>query len=116
MRRSRSPDRPGLHYLVGNILWKLRDYDAAIPELEAEQRRTPDLDAAIDDHVGDDLLRLVFISCHPVLATEARGIDKTRVIVFEATAPTYTASPDDQPVLSEHRRVHLAVVVYGGAP
>ena len=32
----------------------------------------PDLDAAIDDDVGDDLLRLVFISCHPVLSTEAR--------------------------------------------
>jgi len=32
----------------------------------------PDLDAALDDHVGDDLLRLVFISCHPVLSREAR--------------------------------------------
>ena len=32
----------------------------------------PDLVAAIDDPVGDDLLRLVFISCHPVLSTEAR--------------------------------------------
>jgi RNA polymerase sigma factor (sigma-70 family) len=31
-----------------------------------------DLDAAIDDDIGDDLLRLVFISCHPVLSTEAR--------------------------------------------
>jgi RNA polymerase sigma factor (sigma-70 family) len=31
-----------------------------------------DLDAAIDDHVGDDLLRLVFTTCHPVLSTEAR--------------------------------------------
>jgi RNA polymerase sigma-70 factor (ECF subfamily) len=42
-------------------------------ELEAEQERAvPDLDAALDDHVGDDLLRLVFIACHPVLATEAR--------------------------------------------
>jgi len=42
-------------------------------ELEAEQERAvPDLDAAIDDNVGDDLLRLVFISCHPVLSTEAR--------------------------------------------
>jgi outer membrane protein OmpA-like peptidoglycan-associated protein len=45
---------------------------------------------------------------------EVRGIDRTRVIVFEATAPTYTAAPDDQPVLAEHRRVHLAVVVYSG--
>ena len=42
-------------------------------ELEAEQAMAmPDLDAAIDDHVGDDLLRLVFIACHPVLSTEAR--------------------------------------------
>jgi RNA polymerase sigma-70 factor (ECF subfamily) len=42
-------------------------------ELEAEQAMAmPDLDAAIDDHVGDDLLRLAFIACHPVLSTEAR--------------------------------------------
>ena len=42
-------------------------------ELEMQQERSvPDLDATIDDTVGDDLLRLVFISCHPVLAPEAR--------------------------------------------
>jgi RNA polymerase sigma factor (sigma-70 family) len=42
-------------------------------ELETQQESAvPDLDAAIDDHVGDDLLRLMFISCHPVLSTEAR--------------------------------------------
>jgi RNA polymerase sigma-70 factor, ECF subfamily len=40
-------------------------------ELQAE-RGEPDLDAALDDEVGDDLLRLVFIACHPVLSTEAR--------------------------------------------
>jgi RNA polymerase sigma-70 factor, ECF subfamily len=32
----------------------------------------PDFNANLDDEVGDDLLRLVFISCHPVLSTEAR--------------------------------------------
>jgi RNA polymerase sigma factor (sigma-70 family) len=42
-------------------------------ELEAQQETAvPDLDAAIDDHVGDDLLSLMFVSCHPVLSTEAR--------------------------------------------
>jgi RNA polymerase sigma factor (sigma-70 family) len=42
-------------------------------ELEAHQEMAvPDFDAAIDDEVGDDLLRLVFISCHPVLSPEAR--------------------------------------------
>jgi RNA polymerase sigma-70 factor (ECF subfamily) len=42
-------------------------------ELEARREETvPALEAALDDHVGDDLLRLVFIACHPVLSTEAR--------------------------------------------
>src|ERR1700682_1911706 len=35
-----------------------------------QESSVPDLDAAIDDHVGDDLLRLVFTACHPVLSTE----------------------------------------------
>ena len=37
-----------------------------------QESSAPDLDAAIDDDIGDDLLRLIFISCHPVLSTEAR--------------------------------------------
>jgi RNA polymerase sigma factor (sigma-70 family) len=42
-------------------------------ELEARHEAAlPDLDAALDDQVGDDLLRLIFIACHPVLSTEAR--------------------------------------------
>ena len=42
-------------------------------ELEAQHEASlRDLDAALDDHVGDDLLRLIFIACHPVLPTEAR--------------------------------------------
>jgi len=41
-------------------------------ELEAQEMAVPDLNAALDDDVGDDLLRLVFIACHPVLSTEAR--------------------------------------------
>jgi len=42
-------------------------------ELELQQEMAePDLDAAINDDVGDDLLRLMFTACHPVLSTEAR--------------------------------------------
>jgi len=42
-------------------------------ELDAKQESVvAELDAALDDNVGDDLLRLVFMSCHPVLSTEAR--------------------------------------------
>jgi RNA polymerase sigma factor (sigma-70 family) len=42
-------------------------------ELQAKQEdAAPDFDAALDDDVGDDLLRLIFTACHPVLSTEAR--------------------------------------------
>ena len=42
-------------------------------DLEARQNAgAPDLDAAIDDDVGDDLLRLIFTACHPILSPEAR--------------------------------------------
>jgi RNA polymerase sigma factor (sigma-70 family) len=50
-----------------------RKHEALGRELEAQQAMAAaDLDAAIDDDVGDDLLRLIFIACHPVLPTEAR--------------------------------------------
>ena len=41
-------------------------------EFAEQETAVPDLNAALDDNIGDDLLRLVFISCHPVLSTEAR--------------------------------------------
>ena len=40
--------------------------------LETQQESIPDFDAALDDNVGDDMLSLIFIACHPVLSTEAR--------------------------------------------
>src|SRR3712207_9368642 len=40
--------------------------------MEAKEMEIPDLDAAIDDNVGDDLLRLLFVACHPVLSTESQ--------------------------------------------
>ncbi len=41
-------------------------------DLEARGSTAPDLDAVIDEDVGDDLLRLMFMTCHPVLSKEAR--------------------------------------------
>jgi RNA polymerase sigma factor (sigma-70 family) len=50
-----------------------RKHDQLGHELEARQEEAgPDLDAAADDEYGDDLLRLIFTACHPVLSTEAR--------------------------------------------
>jgi predicted RNA polymerase sigma factor len=40
-------------------------------DLELDEIDEPNLDAATDD-VGDDLLRLMFVACHPVLSKEAR--------------------------------------------
>jgi len=49
-----------------------RKHDELGRELSAKEMTVPDLDSALDDHVGDDLLRLLFISCHHVLSTEAQ--------------------------------------------
>ena len=47
---------------------------------EMDEQDTPDLDAALDDDIGDDLLRLIFTACHPVLSTEARVALTLRLI------------------------------------
>ena len=41
-------------------------------EIAEREMQVPDLASAMDDNIGDDMLRLVFIACHPVLSTEAR--------------------------------------------
>jgi RNA polymerase sigma factor (sigma-70 family) len=48
-------------------------FDRKVEELgrDLETAHTPDFDAAVED-IGDDMLRLVFTACHPVLSTEAR--------------------------------------------
>jgi RNA polymerase sigma-70 factor, ECF subfamily len=49
-----------------------RTHEQITRELEDRERLAPDLDSAFDDDVGDDLLRLMFTACHPVLPTESR--------------------------------------------
>lgn len=49
-----------------------RKHEALSREMAEREMAVPDLAAAVDDHIGDDMLRLVFIACHPVLSTEAR--------------------------------------------
>ncbi len=78
------PDNPGAWLMTTaknsalNELNKRKRLERKHEELgrdlvDEEQRDpVPDLEAAIDDDVGDDLLRLVFTACHPVLSPEAR--------------------------------------------
>src|SRR5258708_1510432 len=48
--------------------------------ITALEQTTPDLDGRLDDPIGDDLLRLIFISCHPVLPRESRAALTLRVV------------------------------------
>jgi RNA polymerase sigma-70 factor (ECF subfamily) len=77
------PDNPGA-WLMGTAKHRALDllrrrkllerkHEMLGHELDAQQDAAiPDLDAAIDDDIGDDLLRLVFTACHPVLSTDAQ--------------------------------------------
>ncbi len=76
------PDNPGA-WLMGTAKHRAIDALRRKERLDRKQEELgrelvqreldpPDLDAAIDDDIGDDLLRLVFTACHPVLSTEAR--------------------------------------------
>jgi RNA polymerase sigma factor (sigma-70 family) len=49
-------------------------------EVAVREMTVPDLTAGLDDDVGDDLLRLIFIACHPVLSTEARAALTLRLV------------------------------------
>ena len=50
-----------------------RKHEEVGKEMDARwEASAPDLEAALDENVGDDLLRLVLIACHPVLSTEAK--------------------------------------------
>jgi RNA polymerase sigma factor (sigma-70 family) len=71
-------------------------------ELEARiERATPDLDAALDDDVGDDLLRLIFTACHPVLSTEARVALTLRLVGGLTTAEIARAFLVSEPTIAQ---------------
>ena len=72
-------------------------------ELEAlgEATVAPDLDAALDDDVGDDLLRLVFVACHPVLSTDARAALTLRLLGGLTTDEIARAFLVSEPTISQ---------------
>src|SRR5438067_7685165 len=61
--------RRAIDALRRNRLVERKHGELAREQVEAD---APDLDTALDDDVKDDLLRLMFAACHPVLSTEAR--------------------------------------------
>ncbi|MCU1270026.1 MAG: polymerase subunit sigma-24 [Acidobacteriaceae bacterium] len=57
-----------------------RKHEEVGREIEVKQMAMPNFDAAVEDNIGDDLLSLMFISCHPVLSTEARAALTLRLL------------------------------------
>src|SRR5260370_34567109 len=66
------------HLRRGRML--ARKHGMVALDLAQEQQAMPDLDAALDDDIGDELLRLIFTACHPRLSREARAALALRMI------------------------------------
>ena len=82
------PDNPGAWLMATakhraiDLLRRRSTYERKLAEVGRQLSETeePDLAAALDDHIGDDLLRLIFTACHPVLSTEGRVALTLRVV------------------------------------
>jgi RNA polymerase sigma factor (sigma-70 family) len=71
-------------------------------EIEADRRAlSPDFDAALDDDVGDDLLRLIFTACHPVLSTEARVALTLRLLAGMTTGEIARGFLASEPTIAQ---------------
>jgi RNA polymerase sigma factor (sigma-70 family) len=66
------------HLRRGRML--ARKHEMVARDMEQEQQAMPDLDSALDDDIGDELLRLIFTACHPRLSREARVALALRMI------------------------------------
>jgi len=82
-----------------------------------QEMAVPDFDAALDDTVGDDLLRLVFISCHPVLSPEARVALTLRLLGGLSTAEVARSFLVSEPAMAQRltrakRKIKAARIPY----
>src|ERR1700738_4000377 len=66
------------HLRRGRML--ARRHEMLALDMEQEQQALPDLEAALDDDIGDELLRLIFTACHPRLSREARAALALRMV------------------------------------
>jgi RNA polymerase sigma-70 factor, ECF subfamily len=65
------------------------------------EEAAPDVDAALDDQIGDDLLRLIFMTCHPVLTTEARAALTLRLLGGLTTEEIARAFLTTEPTIAQ---------------
>jgi len=70
-------------------------------EVRAGEDQMKDLEASFDDDVGDDLLRLMFVACHPLLSTEARVALTLRLLGGLATDEIARAFLVPEPTIAQ---------------
>ena len=70
-------------------------------DLEILERSVPDFDAALDDGIGDDLLRLMFIACHPILSAESRVALTLRLLGGLTTGEIARAFLESEPAVAQ---------------
>lgn len=75
--------------LVRRKKWFASKQDEVGRQWEAQRMvREPNLDDLLDDEVGDELLRLIFMTCHPVLSSESRVALTLRPVMRGLQPPT----------------------------
>ncbi|QWG23163.1 RNA polymerase sigma factor [Bradyrhizobium sediminis] len=105
------PDKPGAwlmatakhraldHLRRGRML--ARKHGMVALDFEQEQQAMPDFDAALDDDIGDEMLRLIFTACHPRLSREARAALALRMICGLTTGEIARAFLLPEPTIAQ---------------
>jgi RNA polymerase sigma factor (sigma-70 family) len=78
-----------------------RKHEDLARDLATLEQTVPDLNSTLDDPIGDDLLRLVFISCHPVLSTESRAALTLRLLGGLTTPEIARAFLTPEPTIAQ---------------
>jgi RNA polymerase sigma factor (sigma-70 family) len=78
-----------------------RKHEDLARDLATFEQTVPDLNSTLDDPIGDDLLRLVFISCHPILSTESRVALTLRLLGGLTTAEIARAFLTPEPTIAQ---------------